>query len=170
MCNSYLFQLNCQEILPILYAIFVYSIIFSEQTKIPQIQLITIFFILHYYFKTFFDNKLINDNISCKTEEIKSIENEQLENEKEIITTTPEIKSDEITFSPKTDVIFSTLADIINEKNSAASGNPKNEGDLPQTPQTIQTTNEQQKNVENPAPMQSKWYCCGSWSWCGAIG
>jgi SNF2 family DNA or RNA helicase len=151
--------------------IFTEEIIFVEQTKLPQIQLMTIFFIIHYYFKTFFKNE-------SKVQDIKDIKKEEekiliLENKNENEINLKNNSSTEIKFSPKTDLIFSTLADIINEKNSAASGNPKNENfiSLPSQSEAEKSAPTESKD-EASTKQQSKWFCCSSsWNWCcGTIG
>jgi hypothetical protein len=172
MLNFNFFQYNYMQILPIIYAMIAYTIIFSEQTKIPQVQLMTIFFIFHYYFKTFFNNKLLsNEIISNNKEQEKVQKNEETKDDKIMPT---EINNSSSVIHPKSDMIFQTVADIINEINSAASGNPKNETikDLPEASKAgnFKEINTLESKNDVIAMKQSKWFCCSSWSWCGAIG
>jgi hypothetical protein len=157
MCNSYLFQLNVKEIVPILYSIIGYVIIFSEKSKIPQIQLLAIFFIIYYYFKNFFYNfKIKNDQVLAN---------------KNVVNNTNWTPIHLENFNMATNIVDKNLP-AINSENEINC----DENNIPQNDVIERTDNFVEKESackveKNEEPfIKSNWLCCSSWSWCGAIG
>jgi hypothetical protein len=148
MCNSFIFQTKCRDVVALVYAMFVYFFIFSEQTKIPQIQLLALFLVIYYYFKTF----LARDETLFNQTEEKVVED----------------KNNNWSPIHLDDFDKTTIKNKSEDESPIPIPNPDTEnntseitGNSKESQVSIDNTKTQEKNVEE-IKQQSNWFCCGS--------